>query len=707
VCATSLGLQVLCDGCDKGFHWWCLKLQGIPEGDWYCSGCRPATDASIPAEQAAPQPTATAAVEAVGASTQPTPSGKARCEGLSAKGEQCKLTTSTGEVLCWHHLQQQSKASASGQPSAPQPEQPEPTASEAEEPAPRPTAAVAAEASAPGQPSAPPAEAEQPASEPTGAAAVDAVGSISAAEPAAATPACAPKKKAGRVSKEELARRAALKAQGEAEEARPVTSANHPMRRSAPVKRFDPTPTSEHPRARPTPPPPTASSSTPRADPKQALAGKAHPDEELTASEAEGAEAADSKAEQPAAEDEQTASGKALCEFFSVDNPAGAPCKHAASAGEVLCWQHVKHKASVPQFAAPQPAAEQAEPPASEAQLPIPPPPPAEGAVDTFAFKRRIPVKSKCAGFNQKREPCKFYALPGESFCKKDLQAMKAKASEQSSDAEKAEAAVSDAGQPAPTLPLAGQPAPTLPLAGQPTGKGRKCQGHNTKGEPCTRYALDDEVFCRKDLELFNAKASAQPSAPPSQAAQPEPTASETEQAAPQPAAAAAVEASASGQPSAPPSEPEYSEATGSEAEQPEPTPSEAGQAAAEAEQPEPTVSEAEQPIPPPPPAEEAVGASNQQTASGKARCEGHNPAGARCKHSASAGEVLCHQHSIASVKHISCTVCEGGEDAADMVSPAGLTDTLRSQFARLANFPPGRCALTSVCNIVGVAGAV
>ena len=138
MCATSLGLQVLCDGCDKGFHWWCLKLQGIPEGDWYCSGCRPATDASIPAELA-PQPTAAAAVEAVGASTQPTPSGKARCEGLSAKGEQCKLTTSTGEVLCWHHLQQQSKASASGQPSAPPSRAEQPLAQgEAKEAAPAP-----------------------------------------------------------------------------------------------------------------------------------------------------------------------------------------------------------------------------------------------------------------------------------------------------------------------------------------------------------------------------------------------------------------------------------------------------------------------------------------------------------------------------------------------------------------------------------------
>jgi hypothetical protein len=35
----------------------------------------------------------------------PTPSGKARCSGRSAKGEQCKRSASEGEVLCWHHLQ--------------------------------------------------------------------------------------------------------------------------------------------------------------------------------------------------------------------------------------------------------------------------------------------------------------------------------------------------------------------------------------------------------------------------------------------------------------------------------------------------------------------------------------------------------------------------------------------------------------------------
>jgi hypothetical protein len=407
VCATSLGLQVLCDGCDKGFHWWCLKLQGIPEGDWYCSGCRPATDASIPAELA-PQPTAAAAVEAVGASTQPTPSGKARCEGLSAKGEQCKLTTSTGEVLCWHHLQQQSKASASGQPSAPQPEQPEPTASEAEEPAPRPTAAVAAEASAPGQPSAPPAEAEQPASEPTGAAAVDAVGSISAAEPAAATPACAPKKKAGRVSKEELARRAALKAQGEAEEARPVTSANHPMRRSAPVKRFDPTPTSEHPRARPTPPPPTASSSTPRADPKQALAGKAHPDEELDPKAAGiSPEMARKRKQSSMSDAEPTAAAAAA---HAAEFTAAAPKKKKSRPSNA----ELARRAALESQAEPSSASESEEEAAEESDLQQPLQPPVQPVEEEAA-------QPQCEKMTLKGGQCSRRAAQGERVCKLHL----------------------------------------------------------------------------------------------------------------------------------------------------------------------------------------------------------------------------------------------------------------------------------------------
>jgi hypothetical protein len=53
-------------------------------------------------EQAAPRPTAAAATE--GASPQLTASGKARCNALSAKGEQCKRSAYAGEGLCWLHL---------------------------------------------------------------------------------------------------------------------------------------------------------------------------------------------------------------------------------------------------------------------------------------------------------------------------------------------------------------------------------------------------------------------------------------------------------------------------------------------------------------------------------------------------------------------------------------------------------------------------
>ena len=31
---------LLCDGCDKGFHTYCLNLPAIPVGSWYCPGCR-------------------------------------------------------------------------------------------------------------------------------------------------------------------------------------------------------------------------------------------------------------------------------------------------------------------------------------------------------------------------------------------------------------------------------------------------------------------------------------------------------------------------------------------------------------------------------------------------------------------------------------------------------------------------------------------
>eukprot|EP00951_Prasinocladus_malaysianus_P022989 scaffold194176_cov34-Prasinocladus_malaysianus.AAC.1 len=46
--------MLLCDGCDKGFHTFCLKpaLQCIPEGDWFCGGCakgRGANKEAVPA----------------------------------------------------------------------------------------------------------------------------------------------------------------------------------------------------------------------------------------------------------------------------------------------------------------------------------------------------------------------------------------------------------------------------------------------------------------------------------------------------------------------------------------------------------------------------------------------------------------------------------------------------------------------------------
>lgn len=35
--------MLLCDGCDRGHHMYCLKpkLKNVPSGDWYCSDCKP------------------------------------------------------------------------------------------------------------------------------------------------------------------------------------------------------------------------------------------------------------------------------------------------------------------------------------------------------------------------------------------------------------------------------------------------------------------------------------------------------------------------------------------------------------------------------------------------------------------------------------------------------------------------------------------
>eukprot|EP00884_Botryococcus_braunii_P023215 jgi/Botrbrau1/9578/Bobra.106_2s0004.2 len=31
--------MLLCDGCERGFHTWCVNLAGVPEGDWFCDEC--------------------------------------------------------------------------------------------------------------------------------------------------------------------------------------------------------------------------------------------------------------------------------------------------------------------------------------------------------------------------------------------------------------------------------------------------------------------------------------------------------------------------------------------------------------------------------------------------------------------------------------------------------------------------------------------
>jgi uncharacterized Zn finger protein (UPF0148 family) len=44
ICRSSANdkQMLLCDGCDKGYHTFCLKpkLKGIPDGDWFCPKCQ-------------------------------------------------------------------------------------------------------------------------------------------------------------------------------------------------------------------------------------------------------------------------------------------------------------------------------------------------------------------------------------------------------------------------------------------------------------------------------------------------------------------------------------------------------------------------------------------------------------------------------------------------------------------------------------------
>ncbi|KAH6926715.1 hypothetical protein HPB50_021234 [Hyalomma asiaticum] len=45
--------MLLCDGCDRGHHLYCLKppLEEIPKGDWYCIACRPKEKPASPAKR--------------------------------------------------------------------------------------------------------------------------------------------------------------------------------------------------------------------------------------------------------------------------------------------------------------------------------------------------------------------------------------------------------------------------------------------------------------------------------------------------------------------------------------------------------------------------------------------------------------------------------------------------------------------------------
>merc|ERR1719430_1817528 len=40
---TDSDRMLLCDGCDRGHHMYCLKpkVKKVPEGDWFCPECRP------------------------------------------------------------------------------------------------------------------------------------------------------------------------------------------------------------------------------------------------------------------------------------------------------------------------------------------------------------------------------------------------------------------------------------------------------------------------------------------------------------------------------------------------------------------------------------------------------------------------------------------------------------------------------------------
>ena len=49
---------LLCDACNKGYRLKCLspKMDAVPEGDWFCKGCRPQKPASAKAASVKSKP---------------------------------------------------------------------------------------------------------------------------------------------------------------------------------------------------------------------------------------------------------------------------------------------------------------------------------------------------------------------------------------------------------------------------------------------------------------------------------------------------------------------------------------------------------------------------------------------------------------------------------------------------------------------------
>lgn len=73
VCNRGNGddLMLLCDNCDRGFHTYCLNIQRIPQGNWYCPAC--IVTSVIPEKPKEPKPTVVHIYERVSSKGQNQP----------------------------------------------------------------------------------------------------------------------------------------------------------------------------------------------------------------------------------------------------------------------------------------------------------------------------------------------------------------------------------------------------------------------------------------------------------------------------------------------------------------------------------------------------------------------------------------------------------------------------------------------------------